>query len=113
MTAEFPRTTYERATREYDEKFKRDLISAITTAIFDASMCTDTELRVLALRVGETTEALLSVLISFAAISPQFDTPSHLREYAESIAKRVRRDVAQARARGVFDRFGAQRGGNA
>jgi hypothetical protein len=113
MNTEFPRTTYERATREYDETFKRDPVSAITTTIFEASMVTDPELRVLAVRVGETCEALLSCLISFAAMSPQFDTPSHLREFAESTAKRIRRDVAQARAKGVFDQFGAARGGNA
>jgi len=108
-----PRTSYERATREYDENFKRDLISAITRTIFEASMVTDPELRVMAIRVGETCEALTSCLVSFAAMSPQFDVPSTLREFAESTAKRIRRDVAKARAEGVFDKLGARRGGNA
>jgi hypothetical protein len=33
-------------------------------------------------------------------MSPHFDRPSHLREFAEGLAKRVRRDVAKARAEG-------------
>jgi hypothetical protein len=106
-------TTYARAVREYDEQFKRDLISAITTTIFEASMVTDPELRVLAIRVGETIEALTTVMISFAAMSPQFDVPSDLRIFAENTAKRIRREVAKARAEGTFDRFGARKGGTA
>ena len=105
MTAEFPRTTYERATREYDEEFKRALVSEILTAICKASMVTDPELRVMALRTGETVEALTTLLISFAAMSPHFDTPSHLREFAENTAKRIRREVSRARAEGFGEDF--------
>jgi hypothetical protein len=115
MTAEFPRTTYERATREYDEDFKRALIAEIITAICKASMCSDAELRVMALRTGETVEALTSCLISFAAMSPHFDTPSHVRQFADNLAKRFRRDVSKARAEGYCEDFviGARRGGSA
>jgi len=115
MTAEFPRTTYERATREYDEEFTRALVSEILTAICKASMVTDPELRVMALRTGETVEALTTLLISFAAMSPHFDTPSHLREFAENTAKRIRREVSRARAEGFGEDFifGARGGGNA
>jgi hypothetical protein len=116
MTAEFPRTTYERATREYDEDFKRELIAEIVNAIAKASIVTDPELRVMALRIGETLEALISCLISFAAMSPHFDTPSHLREFAETLAKRFRREVGRARAEGGLGRdfiFGAGKGGTA
>ena len=115
MNTEFLRTTWARATREYDETFKRDLIAEIITAITKASMVTDPELRVMALRVGETVEALTSCLISFAAMSPHFDTPSHLREFAENTAKRIRREVSKARAEGLYEDFvfGARRGGNA
>jgi hypothetical protein len=108
-----PRTTYERATREYDEKFKRDLIEEIVSAIFKASMVTDAN--VMALRVGETTEALLSCLIATAALSTHFDTPSHLRKFAEHVEKRIRREVSKARAEGYGEKFcfGARRGGHA
>jgi len=115
MTAESPRTSYAQAVREYDEDFKRALITEIVTAITKASMVTDPELRVMAIRTGETCEALLSVLISFAAMSHYFDTPSHLREFAEGAAKRIRREVAKARAEGFCEDFifGARKGGNA
>ena len=115
MTAESPRTSYAQAVREYDEDFKRALITEIVTAITKASMVTDPELRVMAIRTGETCEALLSCLISFAAMSPHFDVPSHLRQFAENTAKRIRRDVARARAEGYCEDFvfGARRGGNA
>ena len=82
MTAEFPRTTWARATEGYDEDFKRELITEIIGAIAKASIVTDAN--VMALRTGETCEALLSCLISFAAMSPHFDVPSHLREFAKS-----------------------------
>jgi hypothetical protein len=115
MTAESPRTSYAQAVREYDEDFKRALITEIVTAITKASMVTDPELRVMAIRTGETCEALLSCLISFAAMSPHFDVPSHLRQFAENTAKRIRRDVARARAEGYCEDFvfGARRGGRA
>ena len=91
MTAsEFPRTTYERAVREYDEAFQRHLTGAIVNAIAEASIVTDPDLRIMALRIGETIEALTSCLISFAAMSPHFDTPSHLREFAETTATKAR-----------------------
>jgi hypothetical protein len=113
-TAEAPssRTTYARAVREYDDEFKRHLIVEIVNAIAKASIVTDPDLNVMALRVSETLEALSSVIISFAALSPHFDTPSHLREFAEMTAKRIRRDVAKARSEGGLGRdfiVGAQR----
>ena len=108
-----PRTSYERATREYDEDFKRALITEIVSAIFVASKCTDAN--VVALRVGETTEALISCLCATAALSPHFDTPSHLRKFAEHVEKRIRREVSKARAEGYAQDFvfGARRGGRA
>src|SRR5262249_20617078 len=114
-TTEFPRTTFERAAREYDETFKQALVAEIVTAIAKASICSDdTSPKIMALRVGETVEALTSVMISFAAMSPHFDTPSHLREFAETTAKRIRRDVPKARAEGGLGHdfiFGTQRDG--
>jgi hypothetical protein len=108
------RTTYAHAVREYDPEFQRHLVAEIVNAIAEASIVTDPNLRVMALRVGETLEALTTVLVSFAAMSPHFDVPSHLREFAEALAKRIRRDVAKARAEGGLGRdfiFGAQRQG--
>jgi hypothetical protein len=89
MNAEFPRTTYARAVREYDETFKRALIREILDAIAEASV------------------------FAFAAMSPHFDVPSHVREHAEMLAKRFRHEVAAARAEGRFDKIvlGAQRQG--
>lgn len=115
MTAEFPRTSYERAIREYDREFERALVTEIVNAIARASMVPDPDLRVMAIRTGETLEALITVLVSFAAMSPHFDVPSHLRQFSESLAKRVRREVAKARAEGFCSDFvhGAQRAGNA
>src|SRR5215831_1809102 len=80
MTAEFPRTSYERATREYDREFQQRLTGEILTAIAQASIVNDPNLRIMALRTGETLEALTICLISFAAMSPHVDVPSHLRE---------------------------------
>jgi hypothetical protein len=37
-------------------------------------------------------------LISVMALTPFYDTPSHLREFAEGLAKKIRRDVARFRA---------------
>src|SRR5215831_12929693 len=91
MTVEFPRTTYARAVRGYDEEFKRHLVSSIVT---------DPDVRIMALRVGETLEALTTCLIATASLSPHFEVPSYLRAVAEDLAKRVRRDVAKARAEG-------------
>jgi hypothetical protein len=115
MSTEFPRTTYERATREYDKDFERNLVSEIISAIAKVSIVTDADLRIMALRTGETVEALTTVLIAMAAMSPHFDTPSNLREFAETLAKRFRREVAKARAEGFCSDFvfGARKGGNA
>jgi hypothetical protein len=100
MTVEFPRTTYARAVREYDEEFKRHLVSEIVTEIAEASIVTDPDVRIRELRVGETLEALTTCLIATASLSPHFEVPSYLRAFAEDPAKRVRRDVAKARAEG-------------
>jgi hypothetical protein len=106
------RTTYERAARGFDEQFKDALVAEITDAIAKASLVTDAN--IMALRTGETIEALIVCLISMAALSPHFDTPSHLREFAEKLARRVRRSVARARAEGIGDRLhGSRREGRA
>jgi hypothetical protein len=60
-------------------------------------------------------EALTSCLIATASLTPHFGTPSHLREFAENAARRIRRDVARARAQGIGENFifGIRKGGTA
>jgi hypothetical protein len=93
-----PRTTYARATASYDDDFRRRLIEEIITAIAKASLVADD-----------------TCLITTASLAPHFDTPSHLREFAEDTAKRIRREVAKARAEGFCADFvfRACKGGNA
>jgi hypothetical protein len=105
-----PRTTYARATASYDD-FRR-LIEEIITAIAKASLVTDANVMA---RTGEMIEALTSCLIATASLTQHFGTPSHLREFAEELAKGVRREVAKAQAEGFCNDFVfvARRGGNA
>jgi hypothetical protein len=107
------RTDYATAARGYDPEFRDELTKQIVTAIAETSIVTDSNLMVL--RVGETCDALALALVSMMALSPQFDTPSRLREAAFELAKKVRRDVARARADPTFavDIMGARRGGTA
>jgi hypothetical protein len=107
-----PCTTYARATASYDDDFRRRLIEEIITAIAKASLVTDVNVMA---RTGEMIEALTSCLIATASLTPHFGTPSHLREFAGELAKRVRREVAKAQAEGFCNDFvfGARRGGNA
>jgi hypothetical protein len=105
------RTTYATAARGYDEKFRDDLAKPIITCIANTSVVSDAN--VVALRIGETMDALVLVLGSTMALSPQFDSPSRLREAAIELSKKIRRDVAWARADATFatDIFGARKGG--
>ena len=107
-----PRTTYAHATASYDEDFRRRLIEEIITAIAKASLVTDANVMA---RTGEMIEALTSCLIATASLIPHFGTPSHLREFAENTAKRIRREVSRARAEGYCEDFifGARKGGTA
>jgi hypothetical protein len=114
MTIEFPHASYERAVREYDDEFCRALSAAIVNTIAETSVITEADFKILMLRVGETLGALTTVMVSFAAMSPQFDVPSNLRTFAENTARRIRREVSRARAEGGLGRdfiIGAQRDG--
>jgi hypothetical protein len=90
------RTSYARATAAYDDDFRRHLAEVIFTAIGEASFVADANL--LVVRTAETRDALVDCLISVMSLTPFYDTPSHLREFAETLAKKVRRDVARFRA---------------
>ena len=113
MNAPSPRTSYARAVAGFDPEFRDALRDKIFTTIAEASIVTDAN--IMAIRAGETLEALTVCLIATAAMSPHFDTPSHLRKFAEQLAKRVRRGVSEARADPTFcaDFFGARKGGSA
>jgi hypothetical protein len=93
---EIPRTTYERAVAGYDDAFRKRLADAILTAIAKASVLSDAN--VMCLRTAESRDALVDVLISILGLTPHYDTPSHLREFVEHLAKKVRREVARLRA---------------
>jgi hypothetical protein len=90
------RTTYERATGGYDDEFRKRLADAILVTIAETSLVTDAN--VMAIRTAESRDALVTCLITIMAMTPYYDVPSHLREFAEHLAKKVRRDVARLRA---------------
>jgi hypothetical protein len=85
------------AAPEYDPVFQDALVREIAQAIAKASLVTDAP--IMAIRTAETIEALFICMIATGAMSPHFDTPSHLREFADNLAKRFRRSVAQCRAK--------------
>jgi hypothetical protein len=89
-------TNYARAASGYDADFRKRLADAIFTAVAEASLVTDAN--VMVFRTGETGDALIDCLITVMALTPFYDTPSHLREFAEDLAKKIRRDVARLRA---------------
>ena len=107
------RTTYARAVAGFDPAFCDVLIEKITAAIAEASFVTDAP--IMAIRTGETLEALTVCLIGTACMCPTFDTPSELREFTEKLSKRIRRTVSKARADPTFaaDFFGMRKEGNA
>jgi hypothetical protein len=106
------RTTYARATACFDPEFRDALVAEITDVIAKASIVTDQP--IMALRTSETVEALIISLIATLALTPTMDSPTALRHFADELAKRVRRNVATARAEGIGDRLhGSRREGNA
>jgi hypothetical protein len=90
------RTNYARASAGYDDAFRKHLADAICKAIAETSLISDASLIVL--RTVESRDALVDVLITIMGLSPFYDTPSRLREFAEHLAKKVKRDVARLRA---------------
>ena len=113
MTAEFPRTTYERAVAGYDPAFERQLLEAITRAIFETSLCADAN--VMALRTGETANALLTALAVIIGLSPSATrSPTALRKTIDEFGKRLRRRVAEAESNSSVQDFARRsfRGGD-
>ena len=97
------RTTYARAAAGYDQEFCQHLAAEIISAIARASMVADANVCVI--RTTETLDALADILITTLAMCPDMDVPSRLRQAAENLSKRVRREVTRARAEGVTDTF--------
>jgi hypothetical protein len=108
------RTSFARAAAGYDDEFRKRLADAIAIAIAETSLVTDAN--VIAIRTGETADALIDCLITVLSLSPHYDVPSHLREFAEYLAKKIRRDVARYRANPPPEAeriFGFRNGGHA
>jgi hypothetical protein len=76
-------------------------VREITITIATLSQLEDA--KICAIRTGETLAALERCLIATATLCPAFDTPSELRTFSESLAKRIRRTVAQMRADPAFE----------
>ena len=89
------RTTFARATREYDPEFERTIAAAVSTAIAQVSLVTDANAMVL--RTGEIIAALTTVLASTIALSPAITrSPTQVREFLAENAKRLQRQTMQA-----------------
>jgi hypothetical protein len=106
-------TDYARAFAGFDPQFRDTLIEEIASAIAQASLLRDVP--IMAIRTGETAEALIVCLIATMAMSPTMDTPSELRAFTTKLAKRVHRGVAEARVDPTFapDFFGVRKEGTA
>jgi hypothetical protein len=90
-----PVTTYERATRAYDDAHERELADAIMTAIAEASKVSDAN--ALVLRTGEAASALVTVLAAVLALSPTAArSPTAIRKTVDELGKRLRRLLAAA-----------------
>ncbi|MPZ57503.1 MAG: hypothetical protein GEU91_13580 [Rhizobiales bacterium] len=89
------RTTIARAVEGYDAGFYQTLCHEIAEAIGQASIVVDAPL--MAIRTGETADALVSCLISVIALSPEARKPTQLRRLTESIAKQIRTGVTAAK----------------
>lgn len=97
----------------YDKEFRNRMVKAIVETVFEQSLMVVGGKRVAAIHTGETADALIQVITAMLSMSPSMDEPRTLREFTDKMAKKVRRDVARARASGTFDQFGAAPGGTA
>jgi len=92
-------SSYKHALAGYDEAFRQRLAETILNAIATNSIVDDAP--VMCVRTRETLDALADILVAIMSMVPRYDTASELRKATEALAKRVRREVAQARAEGV------------
>jgi hypothetical protein len=81
-------TSYERATRDYDNEHERQLTEQILHAVIAASRVDDAD--AIIIRTSEIIEALLKTLALTLALSPHAKSPTKLRTASDTIAKRLR-----------------------
>ena len=98
------RTTFAKATLEYDAEHERALMEAITQAIFDASKVSDAN--AIVIRTGEAAQALLTVLAGTLAMSPSATrSPTALRKTCDDFSKSLRRKVSAAEQNADMQEF--------
>jgi hypothetical protein len=81
-------TTYERATRDYDEDHERRLADEILQIVVRTSKVDDAN--VIIIRTSEVIEALAKTLALTLALSPYARSPTKLRTATDALAKRLR-----------------------
>jgi hypothetical protein len=90
-------TSYARAVGGYDGDFERALVDAITETIAKASIVSDCNAMII--RTGETASALLRMLASVLALSPEVTrSPATIRDTVDDFSKRLRREVTATAA---------------
>jgi hypothetical protein len=88
-------TTFAKAAAGYDPEHEQALLTAITTAIFEASVVSDAN--AIVIRTGEAAQALLTVLAGILAMSPwAARSPVALRKTVDVLGKNLRRKVSAA-----------------
>ena len=87
-------TTYERATRDYDEAHEQRLVDEIFQTIVRSSKVDDANAVVI--RTGEIIEALAKMMALTLALSPHARSPTKLRTATDALAKRLRLLTNQA-----------------
>jgi hypothetical protein len=104
------RDSLECALAGYDREFESRLVDAITEAIADASMLTDVDGHpVIALRLGETANALTTILASTLALSPTaVRSPKAIRQLADGFRAKLLARVRQAESDPLFADFKAR-----
>jgi hypothetical protein len=88
-----------KALEGFDPAFEQRLLDRITQAIVDASMIDGVDGRpVLALRLGETAQALTSALAFFLALSPASAHNAHaIKQTSQSFRRKLTARVHHAR----------------
>jgi anaerobic glycerol-3-phosphate dehydrogenase len=94
----------DRAHAGYDPTHREALTEAILRAIADASIIN--EPRVLCLRTGELTDALVDVLAAAIAMSPEaIRSPAAIRKLTDELRRRSIKKVAEAGSNPDFQDF--------
>ena len=98
------RTSYQRAVAGFDEAHERELLEAITAAVIETSKIADAN--VIAIRTGELSSALLTMLAGTLAMSPSATrSPTAIRRTVDQLSKRLHRRLAAAERDPAFRDF--------